>query len=123
MTIKAITERALACIGTRWHPGGRIVGVGLDCVGVILHAFDLLEYDSSALRARPCRIEPEVMLSLSGFMRADCAAPGRILVSESLSQPHLGVCVERDGVLGLVHCKNRIVVFDHSRLGAAWELA
>lgn len=34
-----IVRAARACIGTRWHHQGRVKGAGLDCVGLLVHAF------------------------------------------------------------------------------------
>lgn len=34
-----IVTRARACVGTPWHHQARLPGVGMDCVGLVVHAF------------------------------------------------------------------------------------
>lgn len=34
----AIVEHAMACVGTPYRHQGRLIGVGLDCAGVVIHA-------------------------------------------------------------------------------------
>lgn len=40
MTPESIIAAARECIGTRFHHQGRVLGVGMDCAGVLVHILD-----------------------------------------------------------------------------------
>jgi len=102
----AIVQAARGCVGTRFRPQGRVAGLGLDCVGVVLIAARavgvcverLPAYDLSAdnlglllavLRAKGCV-----------GMERQTAGPGDIAVmAPAPRRLHLGVLTPR----GLVH--------------------
>lgn len=52
----AIIAAARECLGTSWHHQGRLVGVGLDCIGTIVHPARVLgipHSDCTVYRRRP----------------------------------------------------------------------
>lgn len=106
-----IVARARSLVGVRFRPQGRRVDVGLDCVGVILHVFDVpasvarsdyrLRGDYKAeIRASLARSFEEVPIEAHG--------PGDALLFElAPDQLHLAVCcgasiVHADAAIGRV---------------------
>lgn len=79
-----IVAAARACIGTRFRPQGRLVGVGLDCVGVVIHAAraggaeiaDRADYD---LKGEGVRMLDDA-LGLAGFRTVGRAERGDVLL-------------------------------------------
>jgi murein DD-endopeptidase / murein LD-carboxypeptidase len=123
-----IVAAARACVGTRFRPQGRVPGLGLDCVGVVLVA-------AAAAGVLPARVPayrlggtpPDVdgVFAACGASAVDAALPGDVLVLvPAPGQRHFGVVT----ALGLVHAHaglDRVVegpVDPDWRVTGAWRL-
>ena len=99
----AIVAAVRACVGTRFRAQGRVPGLGLDCVGVVLVAAAAAGVEAVDLPAyRLGGDYPDVaeILATSGCMRIDPALPGDVLVFAPIGyQRHFGIVTPE----GLVH--------------------
>jgi len=81
-----IVAAARGCVGTRFRPQGRLVGVGLDCLGVVIHAAqavgvmvaDRVDYD---LRGEGAEALDGALAGM-GFRMVEGAERGDVLVVE-----------------------------------------
>jgi cell wall-associated NlpC family hydrolase len=121
----AIVAAARACIGTPFAHQGRVVGVGLDCAGVAVHAvraagFDVLDvagygrtpnkgHLAAAMDAQPML---ERIHSISD------RAAGDILLMRFLGEPqHVGICTGD----GIVHAYEAVGGCCEHRICSKWE--
>lgn len=99
----AIVAAARDCVGTRFRAQGRVPGIGLDCVGVVLAA-------AAAVGVKPARLpsywvggdcpDVEAILKAEGCTPTSDALPGDVMVfAPSSRQRHFGIVTP----LGLVH--------------------
>jgi hypothetical protein len=100
-------ERAIALVGTRFRPQGRIE-TGLDCIGLVLAAFGIpLDAARRDYRLRGA-YRSEVEQGLGRFFKRvpnDWGRPGDVLLmSVASDQLHLGICTPT----GFVHADARI---------------
>lgn len=109
----AIVAAARACIGTRFRPQGRVPGLGLDCVGVVLVAAGAVEITVAPLpvyRLGGRYPDIEVIFERCGAWQVDAALPGDVLTVEpAAGQRHLGIITPS----GVVHA--------HAALGRVVE--
>ena len=99
----SIVAHARACVGTRFRAQGRVIGTGLDCIGVALLAaaaagvlFDVPLYALGGDR------EPQLEAGLAGqgCVLVDLPEPGDIVVAAPApGHRHLGVVTPA----GIVH--------------------
>lgn len=99
-----IVAAVRACVGTRFRPQGRMPGLGLDCVGVVLVAAAAAGLDRLSLPAYSLSGEHEGQVARAlieaGCQPATKALDGDILVlAPSLQRRHLGVVTP----VGIVH--------------------
>ena len=99
----AIVDAAQACVGTRFRSHGRVPGLGLDCVGVLLVAAAAAGISPTCLPdyrlGGDC---PDVGSTLEGqgCTRIEMALPGDVMVfAPTGRQRHFGIATP----LGLVH--------------------
>lgn len=101
-------ERARALVGTRFRPQGRSPETGLDCVGLILTAFDIAP--DSVRRNYRLRGDhgAEIERELRRFFRRARAGERRpgdlMLLAASADQYHFGICTGA----GFVHADSRL---------------
>lgn len=99
----AIVAAARGCIGTRFRAHGRMPGLGLDCVGVVLVAAAALPLRLPVLPPyRMGGMPPDIAAVFDAFgaREIDQALPGDVLVVAPASdQRHFGIVTP----LGLVH--------------------
>lgn len=99
----AIVAAARACVGTRFRAQGRIPGLGLDCVGVVLAAAAAVGVKPTCLPAY--RLggnypDVEAILATHGCMCVGVILPGDVLVFAPTPQRrHFGIVTPT----GLVH--------------------
>jgi cell wall-associated NlpC family hydrolase len=125
MTAASIVAAARACIGTPFAHQGRVVGVGLDCAGVAVHAvraagFDVLDvagygrtpnkgHLAAAMDAQPM---------LERIHRISDRAAGDILLMRFLGEPqHVGICTGD----GIVHAYEAVAGCCEHRICGKWE--
>jgi murein DD-endopeptidase / murein LD-carboxypeptidase len=100
----AIVEAARACVGTRFRPQGRVPGLGLDCVGVVLVAAAAAGLDRFQPQAYSLAGDHEAVVE-QALVDAGCqavAAPlsgDLLVVAPSPNRRHLGVLTPA----GMVH--------------------
>lgn len=99
----AIVDAARMCVGTRFRAQGRVPGLGLDCVGVVLVAAAAVGVEAARLPAyRIGGVPPDVeaVFTACGAWLVSIPAAGDILaISPAPGQRHFGVVTD----LGLVH--------------------
>lgn len=89
----AAVARARACLGVRFRPQGRATAHGLDCVGVVMVAWNLPAVavrGDYRLRAQGFgEIERELAMFFRAVPVTDAAAGDVLLVDAGREQPHL----------------------------------
>lgn len=121
-----IVAATLEYIGTPYHEGGRVKGVGIDCGGlpicvardVLLSTFDVRGYSRAP---DPATMRAILREQLDPVSRND-AAPGDVLAFAYANdaQQHIGMLVQREGDYAvMVHCIQRSGTI-MQRIGAAW---
>lgn len=99
----AIVAAARSCVGTRFRAQGRVEGLGLDCVGVVLvaaAAAGVVPSHLPAYRLGGDCPDVEAIVAAQGCSRIDSGLPGDVLVfAPTGRQRHFGIVTP----LGLVH--------------------
>ncbi len=106
---KAIVRKARECLGTRYHHQGRVRGVGMDCVGLIVYVakeLGLFDYDDRANYSRIARggvLCQEMARFMPKWVSPEDAKIGDVLVfwiSDRTRRPqHMGIKTD----YGLIH--------------------
>ena len=101
-TREQVVRAAREWLGTPWHHQGRVKGVGVDCVGVVIGVardLGLSTFDVTGYARRPA--EGEVASGCWQHLAPVAAAfPGDVLLFEVDGQPqHLGFATD----IGLLH--------------------
>lgn len=114
-----VQETARQYIGTRWQHQGRIKGVGIDCIGLIIcvaHDLRLSDFDSSNYSRQPVgsRLRNTMAEEMDVVQRADMA-PGDVVLMRFNGEPqHVGIVSDIGGRLGLIHAfAQRRMVVEH----------
>ena len=98
----AIVAAARGCVGTRFRSQGRMPGLGLDCIGVVLVAAAAagIAAISPAYRLGGEYPDTDAILMAHGCIRVDAALAGDVLaIAPTRQQRHFGVVTP----LGMVH--------------------
>lgn len=128
---RAIIAAARECVGTPFHHHGRLVGVGIDCVGVLVHTAERLalpHVDFTAYRRRPDGRTLVAHLERNlERIEVEVARPGDVLAFWIVpGMPyHVGVTTDR----GMVHAWSSAVKvveapltdFWHEHIHSAWR--
>lgn len=89
MSAEAFIAAARGSVGTRFQHGGRLPGVGLDCIGVIVCAAQAAGYATQDRKAYPLRPNGELQPELDRQMvRVTERAPGDVLLMRFEGDPH-----------------------------------
>ena len=121
--VSIITDRAQAALGTRFRRQGRLVGLGLDCVGLLLHAYGIeperapRDYQFNGYRLSSI----EAHLRILGFRRISrpSARPEDLLIYQvANTQFHLGLKMER----GILHADAMVRKVVESMAAEDWCL-
>jgi cell wall-associated NlpC family hydrolase len=102
-----ILEAARACIGTPFHHQGRLPGVGLDCVGLVVHVGKLRGLTGADYTAYPRNPNGQLVpqLQAAGYVpiQLEARRPGDLLlfwITPRAKRPqHLGIVSD----YGLIH--------------------
>ncbi len=122
MLHEKIASAALGCRGTPFHHQGRVRGMGLDCIGVVVHALkaagievnDATDYSRSPENGRL-----EQSLIDHGFEKADAIQAGDVLLFRFNQQPqHVGVAVSDARFVHAFAPAARVV---ETGLGEIWQ--
>ncbi len=80
---------ARSYVGTKFHPLGRLPGVGLDCIGVIVCAAIACRLKHTDMAAYPMRPNGQLHIALNvQMLRVATAAPGDVLEMSFGGDPH-----------------------------------
>lgn len=114
-----VVAAARGWLGTPWHHQGRLKGVGVDCVGLVIgvaRELDLSIFDVTGYHHRPALGAVEQGCRAQ-MLPVDPATPGDVLLFEVGGQPqHLGFLTDV-GVLHALAPMRRVV--EH-RLDEEW---
>lgn len=119
----AVVAAARACVGTRFRPHGRTPGLGLDCVGVVLHAARAVGVVPAAVPAYALSGDTADML-IAAMSDAGCVAvseplQGDILVlAPAARQRHLAIVTPA----GVVHAHAGLGRVVEGPIDAGWTL-
>lgn len=126
-----VVTRARALLGTPWHHQGRLPGVGLDCIGIVVciaHARGYFEFDDTNYGRNPTddRLErylDQFFLRQAGPPFSFPLAPGLVLLFEHPDTGRQHVAISTDA--GMIHGesffgKGKVV---EQPLGEKWERA
>lgn len=119
----AIVAAARSCIGTRFRAQGRVPGLGLDCVGVVLVA-------AAAAGITPVSLPPyrlggltpdvDMLFAASGAWLIATGLPGDVLaIVPAAGQQHFGIVTS----LGLVHAHAGLGRIVEGPIDPEWSLA
>jgi len=118
----AIVAAARSCVGTRFRAQGRVPGLGLDCVGVILVGASAAGITPTALPPyRLGGLAPDVdsLFEASGACRVAAGLPGDVLATvPTAGQQHFGIVTP----LGLVHAHVALGRVVEGPIDPAWQL-
>jgi cell wall-associated NlpC family hydrolase len=123
----------LQLVGTPWHHQGRLPGVGLDCVGVVVAAARTCGIDVEDVRDYTLPADPTLFVAM---LQANCVrdneptlAAGRLVVFRIGQHPqHLAVLVDGDRMVHGLDRKRRAVVIEamtdawRYRVHSTWRL-
>ncbi|MBK8100569.1 MAG: C40 family peptidase [Planctomycetes bacterium] len=124
---------ALQLVGTPWHHQGRLPGVGLDCVGVVVAAAKTCGVEVEDRRDYTLPADPNLFLLLLAENCERDAAPtlevGRLVVFRIGPHPqHIAIVVEGDRIVHSVDRKRRGVAVEslteswRYRVHSTWAL-
>lgn len=123
MAREDVLSAAASYIGTPFHHQGRVPHVGLDCVGLIICAYQAAGYSLGDYRRYTRSPKPEVMrrelLARSRVLdRDEPWQPGDVLWFRVRSQPqHLALWTGRD----MIHAYSKIGRVDRHPLTRPWR--
>ncbi len=112
----------MSCLGTPFHHQGRRAGIGLDCIGLIVHAMQ-----AAGLEVRDCidygrRPEGERLLqalAAHGFYKAETIEAGDVLIFRIGREPqHAGLALD---AARMIHAYTPIGRVVETGLGETWQ--
>lgn len=121
-----VQETAREYIGTRWQHQGRIKGVGIDCIGLIIcvaHDLKLSDFDSSNYSRQPAGDRMHITMAAEmDVVPREQMAPGDVVLMRFGEEPqHVGIITDIGGRLGIIHAfAQRRMVVEHG-LDDVWD--
>jgi NlpC/P60 family putative phage cell wall peptidase len=120
--ITRVVQAARACIGTPFHHQGRVSGIGLDCIGLVVHALKcagLHIEDSTDYGRQPEGKRLEAALRAHGYTRVEDIQAGDILLFRIKREPqHVALAISSDTMVHAYAPAGRVV---ESGLGETWH--
>ncbi len=117
-----LVDRARACLGTPFYHQGRVAGIGLDCIGLVIHAVKQAGvniYDQRDYGREPAGDRLRIALVQHGFERVDSIKPGDVLLFRFNGNPHhVGLAVSSDTMVHSYAPVGRVV---ETGLGETWR--
>jgi len=121
-SVKTMIDAARACIGTPFHHQGRVPGVGLDCIGLVvaaLKAAGVSVRDRTDYARRPDGKSLVAALEDHGAVRADTIRAGDVLVFRYDRQPqHVALATSDVTMIHSFAPSGNVV---ETSLGAYWK--
>ncbi len=117
-----VVDAARTCIGTPFYHQGRVAGMGLDCIGLVIHAIrqagitvtDCLDYGR-----QPQGEKLHDALIAHEFEMVEGILPGDVVLFRFQGQPqHVGLAVSS---VAMVHSYAPIGKVVEARLGETWQ--
>lgn len=121
-TSQSLVDAARACLGTPFYHQGRVAGIGLDCIGVIIFAlraigFEVEDQDDYGREPEGTRLHDALIAH--GFEIVDAIMPGDILLFRFNGEPqHVGMAVSTDTMVHAYAPIGRVV---ETGLGETWQ--
>lgn len=116
-----VVDAARACLGTPFYHQGRVAGIGLDCIGLVIHAIKQAGIDVEDQCDYGRQPEGEKLLGAllqHGFNEVDDILPGDVLLFRFAGAPqHVGLAVSS---LAMVHSYAPIGRVVETGLGETW---
>lgn len=120
--VEQMIEAARACEGTPFHHQGRAKGLGLDCIGLIVHALRAVGVevaDRTDYRPRPDGTSLIAALQAHGATRVAAIEAGDVLVFRYDQQPqHVALAVSSERMIHAFAPAGKVV---ESEIGAYWR--
>lgn len=118
---KAI-EAARACIGTPFHHQGRVPGVGLDCIGLVVvaaRAAGINVRDQQDYSPRPDGNKLIEAIAAHGAVKVDAVLPADILLFRYDGQPqHVALATSENSMVHAFAPAGRVV---ETSIGPYWR--
>lgn len=118
----SLIAAARACLGTPFHHQGRLAGVGLDCIGLIVVALGqvgVAVQDRTDYAPRPDGVSLLAALEAHGARRVDAIEAGDILLFRYDHQPqHVALASGAESMIHAFAPAGRVV---ETALGAYWR--
>ncbi len=117
-----VVDAARACLGTPFYHQGRVAGIGLDCIGLVIHAVKqvgVVVEDQPDYGREPQGQKLHAALMNHGFEIADDIIAGDILLFRFNGEPqHVGLAVSPDAMVHSYAPIGRVV---ETGLGETWQ--
>lgn len=117
-----VVDAARACLGTPFYHQGRVAGIGLDCIGLVIHAVKqvgLAVEDVDDYGREPQGDTLHHALISHGFVVVDDIVPGDVLLFRFNGAPqHVGLAVSWDAMVHSYAPIGRVV---ETGLGETWR--
>ncbi|MDX1922685.1 MAG: NlpC/P60 family protein [Alphaproteobacteria bacterium] len=121
-TKQTLVTAARACIGTPFYHQGRIAGIGLDCIGLVIHAVKQIGIpvnDQTDYGREPEGERLHAALIAHGFEQVNDITAGDVLLFRFNGEAqHVGLAVSHDAMVHAYAPIGRVV---ETGLGETWQ--
>ncbi len=105
---KRVEEKAREYIDTRWHHQGRVKGVGVDCIGLVIcvaHELGLSDHVAGGYGRQPNggRLRTELTEHLSEVPIESMQAGDVVLMRFKDEPQHVAIISDMGGRVGMIH--------------------
>ncbi len=118
----SLVNTARACIGTPFYHQGRVAGIGLDCIGLVIHAVKrvgIMVEDQQDYGREPEGKKLHAALVAHGFEQVEAVTAGDVLLFRFNGEPqHVGLAVSQDVMVHAYAPIGRVV---ETGLGETWQ--
>jgi cell wall-associated NlpC family hydrolase len=118
---RTLVDAARACLSTPFYHQGRVAGVGLDCIGLVIHAYKTIGMsieDQLDYGREPDGKKLQEALLQHGFKRVEEILPGDVLLFRINSEPqHVGMATCEHLMVHAYMPMGRVI---ESGLGETW---
>ena len=128
MNREAFIEAARFCIGTPFHHQGRMAGMGLDCIGLVIHALAAVGVnvqDNTQYGRQPDAQALHDALLAHGFVRcADCYDEQAVQAGDIAlfrfhgAAEHVGILSSKDSIIHAFAPARKVV---ETEMGTTWQ--
>ncbi len=119
---QSLVVAARACIGTPFYHQGRVAGIGLDCIGLVIYAvkqIGITVNDQTDYGREPEGKRLHAALTAHGFKQVSDVAAGDVLLFRFNGEPqHVGLAVSHDAMVHAYAPIGRVV---ETGIGETWK--